>query len=193
MANNIQDLRLAFLLSQREFARLIGIYPDYVSRLESGERALSEVWIDAVSEGLGVPRSAVAAPSIDAAALAASLPRPLPRKLIVCPIAARNAILSLAEKLGGPSMLRQIGADSLADAVRTLIAYVEEGASGEDPGESANRLSQGLQITVLTILQSCSDDPPPGFQRAMETILPGAVRLIEAFSQVDETAPDREK
>jgi transcriptional regulator with XRE-family HTH domain len=190
MANNIQELRLAFLLSQREFARLIGIYPDYVSRLESGDRPLTNVWIDAVSDALGVPRVAVTAPEMDLAALAATLPRPAPRKLIVCPIAARHAILALVAKLGGVSAARHLNEDNLADAVRTLIAYVDDRGRRRDSGpssdESASRLSQGLQITALTILQSCPDEPPPDFQRALEKILPGAVRLIEAFSRVDE-------
>ncbi len=192
MVNNIQELRLAFLLSPREFARLIGIYQDYLPRLESGERALTDIWVTAVSEALGVPRVAVTEPELDLAALAATLPRPKPRRLVVCPIAARHAILALVAKLGGASTVLNIGEDNLADAVRTLIAYVDDSktrkASDAPSNESASRLSQGLQITVLTILQSCSDDPPPDFQRAMEKILPGAVRLIEAFSRVDESA-----
>ena len=74
------------------------------------------------------------------------------------------------------------GRREIADAVQSLVSYV-----GREPVRGgANRLSQGLQITALTILQSCFDDPPPNFQERLKAALPGALSLIEAFSLIDE-------
>lgn len=191
MANNINALRLAFLLDAKDFARLIGIYPDYVRRLESGDRPLTELWIDAVARALGVPADMVINPEADIDALAKDLPRPKRKRAVLCPAAARFAILSLVAKLGGLKTARSLDEDELADAVQSLVSFVDiepamEGAAG---GLDSNRLSRGLQITVLTILQSRSPDLPNDLETLLETLVPGAVSLVEVFSAVD--APGR--
>lgn len=191
MTNNIKEWRLAFLLSPREFARLIGIYPDYILRLESGERELNDIWISAVAKALGVPRAAIADPHAEIALIAASVPRPQPRPPVLCPIGARYAILSLVAKWGGLAVANALTEDEIADAVQSFIAYVDDRspdlAGGSSAEQRASRLSQGLQITALTILQSRVDDLPPDFEETMATALPAAVSLLEAFSRVDET------
>jgi len=191
MTNNIKEWRLAFLLSPREFARLIGIYPDYVPRLESGERPLNDIWISAIAKALGVPRAAIADPHAEIALIAASVPRPALRRPAVCPIGARFAILSLVAKWGGLRIVNALSEDEIADAVQSFISYVDDRAPDMPGGPSGetriNRLSQGLQITALTILQSRADDLPPDFEETLATALPAAVQLLEAYSQVDET------
>ncbi len=192
MANNIKALRIAFLLSPREFARLIGIYPDYVARLESGERALSEIWIDTVTKALGVPPEMVTDPSvkIDAAALRARRPDGPPP--VLCPIAARYGVLALVAKMGGLRRAEALDEDRIADAVQNLVAYVDN-RSPNLPGDQsadlrANRLLKGLQITALTILQSYEAELHPNFHRELEIAARGVASLLEAFSAVDENA-----
>ena len=188
-SNNIKELRLSFLLSPREFARRVGIYPDYVSRLESGERSLSDLWIDAVARSFDVPREAVTASDITPykpdsykAVLAPEIAEPA-----VCPIAARFAIQSLLAKLAGLKTASKLSEDDLADAVQGLVSYVGPAPeSGLIEGNAANRLSQGLQITVLTILQSCLSDPPEDFQERLRQTLPGALSLLVAFSRCED-------
>ncbi|WP_428407470.1 helix-turn-helix transcriptional regulator [Hyphococcus sp.] len=190
MANNIKRLRLGFLFSPREFSRLIGIYPEYLPRLESGERALSDPWIDAVSNALGIAPEDVLDPDANIEKIVASVPRPEVKRAAVCPIGARYAILAVAAKTCGLRPAQHIAEDDLADAVCSLIAYVDgdgrPAASAELDEKTISRLSQGLQITALTILQSCFDDPPPDFQERLSAALAGAVSMIEAFSRIDE-------
>ncbi|MEZ5893828.1 MAG: helix-turn-helix transcriptional regulator [Parvularculaceae bacterium] len=192
MANNIKKLRLAFLLSPREFSRLIGIYPDYLPRLESGQRALTDGWIEAVSAALNIAPETVLDPDANIAAIAARAERPNVLSPAMCPIGVRFAILALVAKIGGIAVASKVNEDNLADAVCNLIAFVGGGErrlqAGKLPPEMFNRLLKGLQITALSILQSCADDPPPDFQDRLDTALPGAAALIEAFSQIDELA-----
>lgn len=192
LANNIKKLRIEFLLSPREFARLIGIYPDYIARLESGARPLSDIWIDAVAKALGVPPEAVTDPDVDIKAVAANARRPPEHPPVLCPIGARYAILALVAKLGGLRRAESLDEDDIADAVQNLVAYVDD-QTPDLPGEKkdeikANRLLRGLQISALTILQYHEAEPPPNFQEEMETALQGAMSLLEAFSRIDETA-----
>ncbi|MAW79158.1 MAG: hypothetical protein CMI63_02890 [Parvularcula sp.] len=188
MANNIKRLRLGFLFSPREFSRLIGTYPEYLPRLESGERALSDPWIDAVSSALGIAPEDVLDPDANIEKIVAAVQRPDIKRAMVCPIGARYAILALAAKTCGLRPAQHIAEDDVADAVCSLIAYVNGGgpSSDEIDEETINRLSKGLQITALTILQSCFDDPPPNFQERLQAALPGALSLIEAFSRIEE-------
>ncbi|WP_425410689.1 helix-turn-helix domain-containing protein [Hyphococcus sp.] len=192
MSNNIQELRLAFLLSPREFARLIGVYPDYVSRLESGERPLTDLWIDAIAKALDVPRAMITDPDAKIDAKACHAHRPTITAPVLCPIAARYGVLALVAKMGGLRRAEALDEDKLADAVQNLVAYVDDRTPGL-PGEHkedvrANRLLKGLQITALTILQSCEADLPEDFHRQLEIAARGAHALLEAFSNVDETA-----
>jgi transcriptional regulator with XRE-family HTH domain len=186
MANNINALRLAFLLDAREFARLIGIYPDYMRRLESGDRPLTDLWIDAIARSLGVPADAVTNPATDFAGLAKNTPRPQREPTALCPIAARYAISSLVAKLGGLKTAQRLDEDELADAVQSLVSFIEEGRERGDgsAGLNSNRLLKGLQITALTILQSRASDLPADLEQTLERLAPGAVSLLEAYSAV---------
>lgn len=192
MANNIKKLRLAFLLGPREFSRLVGIWPDYLPRLESGARALTDGWIEAVATALGVAPEAVLDPDANIPAIAARAGRPRVTSPAICPLAARFAIVSLLAKTGGLALASGVGEDDLADAVCNLVAFVGAGErrapSGKLSAEALSRLSKGLQITVLAMLQSGCDEPPPDFADRLSTALPGAIGLIEAFSQIDELA-----
>ena len=186
MANNINSLRVAFLLDARDFAKLVGIYPECVRRLESGERPLTELWIDAVANALDIPAEAVTSNTVNIAALAKERPRPVLPLSVLCPIAARYAILSLVAKLGGLRTANSLDEDELADAVRSLMSFVEESlAEGESNASVAsNRLSKGLQITVLTILQSRAPDLPADLEVMLERLAPGAISLLEGHSAV---------
>jgi len=207
MANNIKRLRLGFLFTPREFSRLIGVYPEYLPRLESGERALTDAWIDAVSGALGIAPEAVLDPDADIQKIGSSAPRPDVEAATICPLSARYAILAIAAKTCGLKIAEKITEDDLAESVCSLIAFVQGGArqssleksnpemSGLEkpaPGvldeKAVSRLSKGLQITALAILQSCFDDPPPDFQERLDAALQGAVSMIVAFSQIDERA-----
>lgn len=189
IANNIKELRISFLLSPGDFARRVGIYPEYVARLESGGRALDDLWIDAVARALGVPREAITAANEDIFRGAHMSPEKLPKlePPVLCPVGARFAVLALIAKAAGLKIANALSEDDLADAVLSLVAYVGR----ERDGGAANRLSQGLQITALTILQSCLPDPPEDFQETFERALPGALALLEGYSGLDARAPER--
>lgn len=188
--NNIKELRLSFLLSPVEFARRVGIYPEYVARLESGERPLSDLWVEAVARALGVPREAVTAANEDIFKGAHLTPDKLPKlgAPLLCPIGARYAILALIAKTAELKIANTLYEDELADAVQSLVSYV-----GREPDSrgAASRLSQGLQITVLTILQSRSPDLPEGFQESFARALPGALALLDAFSGFADPAQEK--
>ena len=188
MANNIKKLRLGFLFTPREFSRLIGVYPEYLPRLEAGERPLTDAWIDAVSGALGIDPEAVLDPDADIPAIVSSVPRPEVSSAAICPLAARYAILAIAAKTCGLRIAERIVEDDLADAVCSLITFVDSSQRGKLDERAVSRLSKGLQITALAILQSCFDDPPPDFQERLDAALPGAVSLIETFSRIDESA-----
>ncbi|MCK5744867.1 MAG: helix-turn-helix transcriptional regulator [Oricola sp.] len=189
IANNIKELRISFLLSPGDLARRIGIYPEYIARLESGDRTLSELWIDAVARALGVPREAVTAANEDLFRGAHMSPEKLPKlePPVLCPVGARFAVLSLIAKSAGLKSANGLSEDDLADAVLSLVTYV---GRERDRG-TANRLSQGLQITALTILQSCLPDPPEDFQEMFARALPGALGLLEAYSGIVDREPER--
>ncbi|WDI32970.1 helix-turn-helix transcriptional regulator [Hyphococcus flavus] len=191
MANNLKELRIALLLSPRELARLIGIYPEYISRLESQDRPIGELWAEAITKALGVPAYALTDSEVDIAAIAARAKPRVERPPVLCPIAARYAIMALVAKMGGLWRAEAIEEDDIADAVQNLVAYVDDetpNLPGEKAGEvRASRLLRGLQISALTILQYHEADLTPDFQNQLEIAVLGAVQLLEAFSSVDET------
>ncbi len=185
MSNNIEELRLAFLLTPKEFAARLGVEPDLLKRLEGLNDALPEEWAEAVSRALGVPLSAVTDPEADIDAVVVKA-RPAPeRKFHICRIAARFAIQAMVAKLGGLKTGLELDEDSLETAVQNLINYAED-TENDDPDERFNRLSQSLQIAVLTILQSRGVDPEPDLRQSMEIAQEGALSLLQAFSRIDE-------
>ncbi|MEO1135629.1 MAG: hypothetical protein AAFW68_03325 [Pseudomonadota bacterium] len=180
---------------------MVGIYPDYIRRLESGDRPLTELWVDAVARALNVPATMVTDPAADIDALARKLPRPKRNYAPLCPVGARYAIVSLVAKLGGLKTAQNLDEDDLADAVQSLMAFigasddVGEANDGVDEKSAAidlNRLSKCLQITVLIILQSRSPDLPADFEQRLERLVPGALSLLEVFSDVDGAERGRE-
>lgn len=182
LGNNLRELRLAFLLTPKEMAARIGTDAGQIERLERPDRDLAEEWIDAIAKGLGVPRGAVTDAATDFKAVAARAAGPAEASILVCAIGARFAIQALVGKFGGLKMATTLDEDALMTAVQNVIAFVER---GDNPGaeERLSRLSQSLQITVLTVLQTRGVVLEPQFHQSMETSLGGATRLIEAFSQ----------
>jgi len=193
MANNIKELRLAFLLTPKQLADRLGIEVDLLKELEKTNAPLADEWVEAMALALGVPESAVtdAATDIDAVAATASA-TPAPEHL-VCRIGARFAIQAMVAKLGGLNIALNLSEDALAKAVQNLLAYAEESAEANDDDEQQlNRLSQSLQIAVLTILQSRGVEPGPDFLQSMSAARDGALSLMQAFSQIDQTRRDQE-
>ncbi len=187
MANNIKELRLAFLLTPKELAARMGTYPQQVRRLEDAGRKLSDEWIEAVAEALGVPKAAVTDPSADIPAIVAAA-RPHAPHFRTCPIASRFAIQAMAARLGGLKMALALSEDDLATAVRNLVAYVDAGPEDEPEAARATRLSEALQLVVLAILQSHGASLDRRQLQAIALADQGASSLIRWFSKIDETA-----
>lgn len=183
MANNLKELRLAFLLTPTELASRIGTDAAQVERLENPERELDEEWIDAVMRGLGVPRSAVIDPKADVRAIAVEARAPKGSAASVCPIGARYAVLAMAAKLGGPKLALSLKEDALMTAVQNVIGYVDRGDQPSEQ-ERLTRLAQALQITVLTILQSRGVEPEPQLLQSIDKSLHGATQLVHSFSSM---------
>lgn len=187
--NDLQTTRMSLRLSREEFARRIGIYTDYIIDLETSNRTLSSVWEEAVEQGLGVKPSAIADPLFEGRkAPGAPLP---PQRRYACPIAIRFALQTLIAYIAGVNRTREISEDQYADAVVGLNLFL---ADGDDEVESAdarfNRLLKGLQITALTIAQSCEIDPERAFETKMDAALAPLARLIEAFSDLAVSDPE---
>lgn len=192
MANNIRELRVAFLLTPRQLAGLLGVGVEQYRRIEGSDETLSPEWIDAVARVLDVPASAVTDPSTDIKTVVASA-RPLAaRQNIICRVGARFAIQAMVAKLGGMTMALDLSEDDLATAVHKLVAYVEAGDNSDNEKRQLNRLSQSLQIAVLTILQSRGVDPGPRFPQTMAIAREGALALLQSFARIDQMARDRE-
>lgn len=188
MANNIRELRVAFLLTPRQLAARMGTYPQQVYRLEASGKTPSDEWVEAVSEALGVPPSAVTDPNFDINSVrldAWKFQAPEPE---TCPVGARFAIQAMVARLGGMSLALSLCEEDLASAVRNLIAFVDRAdidpAAGRDSTSRAIRLSQALQIVVVAILRSRDIALDPKFVRAVATAEQGAAAMIEAFSAV---------
>ena len=186
MGNNIKELRLAFLLTPKQLAARLGIEVDLLKKLERSEEPLAEEWVDAMARAFGVPESAVCDPTTDVDAVAAAAnAAPAPQQPI-CRIGARFAIQAMVAKLGGMSIALNLSEDALAKAVQNLLNYAEENkGDADDPEKRFNRLSQSLQIAVLTILQSRGVEPDPQFAQSMATARHGALSLLQSFSHID--------
>ena len=192
MANNIKKLRIAFLLTPSQFAKRIGVDVTQLNRLEMSDASPPEEWIEAVSAALGVDPKIVtdASANIEEAVTKAGAP-PKPQRRF-CPIGARFAIQSMVAKLGGLEMALDLSEDDLARAVQNVATFAGDEAIALDGGKRLNRLSQSLQIAVLTILQSRGVDPDDHFQRALTLARDGAIGLLQAFSAIDENCSDEE-
>lgn len=192
MANNVKELRLAFLLTPKELAARMGADVRQVERLESGDQPLTEEWVEAVSRALGVPASAIVDPSADIRAIVAGSARTPVRPARTCPVGARFAIQAMVAKLGGVKMALALNEDDLARAVQNLVNYVETTEGDDSEEERANRLSLSLQIIVLTILQSRGVAPDPEFLDAMAKAQTGAMSMLQAFSDMDRNGSETE-
>lgn len=182
MGNNVRELRLALLLTQKELAGRMGADVKEVERLEATGDELSIEWVEAVSRALGVPRTAVTDPSADIRSIVARAAPAAVKKMRTCPIAARFAIQAMVAKLGGLKLALSLSEEDLARTVQNLVTYVESGELDTDE-QRLNRLSLSLQIIVLTVLQSRGVVPGPGFQDAMEKARKGAMSLLQEFSE----------
>jgi len=193
MTNNIKDLRLAFLLTPKQLAARLGIEVDLLKQLERSQTPLADEWVEAMALAFGVPTSAVSDPATDIEAVAAAAnSAPTPEQPI-CRIGARFAIQAMVAKLGGLNIALNLSEDALAKAVQNLLSYAEENkGDDDDPEKRFNRLSQSLQIAVLTILQSRGVEPDPQFAQSMATARHGALSLLQSFSQIDQARRDSE-
>ncbi len=186
--NNLKTLRLSLRMSREDFAARIGIYPDYLIDLEIGDRKLTAAWPEAIAKGFGVAPEEFANPIFDGVADNAPLP---PLRQFACPITIRFALQMLIAKVAGIGQSLELTEDQYADAVISLNAFVADCA--DDPGneqDQFNRLLKGLQITVLTIVQSCEIDPQNAFEDRLVAALPPLARLI-ASSQMNVSDPER--
>ncbi len=191
MGNNVRELRLAFLLTQKELAERMGADVKEVEGLEAAGESLGVEWIEAVSRALGVPPAAVTDPSADIRSIVARAGPLHARKIRTCPIAARFAIQAMVAKLGGLKLALSLSEEDLARTVQNLVTYVESGEAETDE-QRLNRLSLSLQIIVLTVLQSRGVAPEPGFQDSMEKARTGAMSLLQAFSEFGQHDPNAE-
>lgn len=187
--NFLQSTRMSLRLSREEFARRIGIYPDYIADLEVSDRKLSAVWAEAVAQGLGVSLETIADPLFDGVKTPDG---PLPaQRRFACPVATRFALQTLIAYIAGVNRTLDISEDQYADAVVGLNLFLADGAEEADSVEMRfNRLLKGLQITVLTIAQSCEIDPESAFEKKMDAALPPLARLIESFSDLAVSDPE---
>lgn len=187
MANNIRELRVAFLLSPRELAERIGTYPQQVYRLEASLNTPEPEWVEAIAQALGVPEDAVVTPDFDLSRFAAPTPvgaRCVPPPRHTCPVGARFAIQSMIARLAGLKLALSISEHDLATAVRNLIAYVDVDV---DSDKYIIRLSQSLQIVVLAILQGHGIVLDQRFVHAIEKAALGSASLIQSFSEIGES------
>lgn len=188
--NDLQTMRMRLRLSREEFARRIGIYADYIADLEVSDRTLSSVWEEAVEQGLGVKPSTIADPLFDRVK-SSDAPLP-PQRGYACPIAIRFALQTLIAYMAGVNQTLAISEDQYADAVLGLNLFLAEGDDGlESADVRFNRLLKGLQITALAIARSCEIDPEREFEMKMDAALPPLARLIESFSDLAVSDPEK--
>ena len=187
--NNIKTLRLSRRMSREEFAARIGVYADYLIDLETSQRTLTAVWSEAIAKGFGVAQEDFASPVFDGAAYCEeALP---PQRQFACPIVIRFALQTLIAKLAGVNRSLELTEDQYADAVISLNAFIAD--SAEDPNgreNQFNRLLKGLQITVLTIAQSCEIDLQNGFEEILADGLAPLARLIGSSFPVNVSDPE---
>lgn len=183
MANNIRRLRVAFLLTPKQLAALIGADASDVERIEADDFALGEEWIAAVAGALGVPASAVTDPEIDLDALRKCAPDVKACRHDLCPTGARFAILAIVAKFGGLKLAKRLDEDDLARAVQNFISFVEADSS-QNEEELFTRQKLALRIAVLAILQSRAVAPGPHFEEDLEEALTGGAAMIRSFSRI---------
>lgn len=185
MPNNVRKLRVAFLLTPSELARLMRADASDVERIEAPDFVLTGEWIAAVAHALGVPAAAVTAPDIDANALRRAATAAAPSAAAFCPVGARYALLAIVAKFGGVKFAGGIDEDDLARAVQNMVAFIED--DPQIPGnDGLSRLTLALRIAVLAILQSRGFVPGPGFEAHLEEALQAATRLISGFAAIDD-------
>jgi|GEM_PF-4088664 len=187
--NNLQTTRLSLRLSRAAFARRLGIYKDYIADLEISDRKLPSVWGEAMQRGFGIEPATMDDPLFDGVKSAAA-PLP-PQPAFACPIATRFALQTAIAYIAGVNCSTEITEDQYADAVMGLNAYIADSA-GDPGGEDArvSRLSKGLQITVLTIVQSCGIVPESGFEKTLASVLPPLARLMADCSRENVSDPE---
>ena len=186
MKNNTKPIRLALMLTPQQAADRLGVDADRFQQLEEcSAAALSNDWIEALAHAFGVPAQAITDPAADIHMIAAFAKTPRVDPHAFCPIATRYAVLAMVAKLGGLKIARALSEDRLEAAVQNIILYTEADRTDNSAEERLNRLSQSLQITALTILQSHGVDPESDFPHAIEIARDGALALLQAFSRID--------
>ena len=180
--NNIRKLRLAFLLTPAELARLMRAEPSDVERIEAQTRPLAEEWIRSVSRALGILPEFITAPDISTSAVRA-MSTGFAEPPNACPIAARYAISAILAKFGGAEFAARIDPDDLARLIQNFYDFVENDRSGNEKSE-LNRRRLALQITVLTFLQSRDFEPGQTFQTDLAEATAGALALMDRFSMI---------
>lgn len=188
-ANNIRKLRLAFLLTPSELARLMRAEPSDIERIEAQSQPLAEEWIRSVSGALGIPAEFITAPNINTNAVKL-LSKGFAEPPNACPIAARYAISAILAKFGGAEFAAKIDPDDLARLIQNFYDFVENDRAANETSE-LNRRRLALQITVLTFLQSRDFEPGPTFQKDLEDATAGALALMDRFSKIGR-APEEE-
>ena len=186
MKNNTKQIRLALTLTPRQAADRIGVDADRFKQLEECNAAsLSDDWIEALAHAFGVSTRAITDPLADIHMIAAYARTPRADEDAFCPIATRYAVLAMVAKLGGLKIAQALSEDRLDAAVQNIILYTEADRTNNSAEDRLNRLSQSLQITALTILQSHGVDPESDFPHAIEIARDGALQLLQAFSRID--------
>ena len=185
MANNLKRLRLAFLITQSELANRLGVNPQSLYEIEASDQTPPIDWVDALAAALRVSPTAITDPSTDIDAVVAETQKKRNRQHPICRVGARFAVQAMVAKLGGLKYALDLDEDSLATAVQSIAAYIEDGGEEIDGEERLNRLSRSLRIAVLTILQSRGVDPEPHFQEILAIATDGATALLQSFSQID--------
>ena len=187
--NNVKPIRHALQLTRHQFAQRIGIYPEYIVSLEAGTRPLTPIWTEAISKAFGYPADEITNP-LFLASQECEHPLP-PKREYANPIAIRYAILALIAECAGLNHTLELDDDQIADAVLSFNAFIADsaGASGGED-KKVNRLSKGLQITVLAIFQSCETDLPADFDEKMNQALAPLARLVATFPVASDCDPE---
>ncbi len=181
-SNNIRKLRLAFLLTPSELARLMRAEVADIERIESPGFPLADEWVRSVSRALGVDAAVVTAPAVDATA-AKDSSKGLAGQPDTCPIAARYAIIAILAKFGGSKFLGKTTPDDISRLVQNFFDFVESDTAANDESK-INRRKLALQITVLAFLQSRDFAPGPSFETDLEEAISGALALMARFSKI---------
>lgn len=119
MPNRIREIRDSLHLSQEELADRMGTSYQQVSRLERGERKLTDEWLDSLSKALGCSKSSFLVEAIiEGAQTAASRPRTLPGMSDVEKEDVERRLLDFWRLLGDEEQAIVLGAvDAWADLI----------------------------------------------------------------------------